>query len=121
MVEFRGVVDSLTSVAPKVAEVLRTQFKAADQSTSVDQYIERFEAANKGSPRHALSAIAARRMAGQDGAKCDQSVMGLLDVQGASFEDAVEMLRALRSWRSPAVAEFKKAAQAKWPGVTRLA
>lgn len=121
VVYFRGVVDSMPSVAPKVAEVLRTQFKAAGEPMGMGCYIEQFAAKHRGSPRHALSVIAAKRMSGKDKNECDRGVIGLLDMQGVSFEDAMEMLNRLRSWRSSVVSEFKKAAQAKWPEVTRLA
>lgn len=118
---FRSLLNSSPDVAPKAAEVLKTQFKAVDESTSLSKYIEQFEAQHKASPRHALSAIAARRSIGEDKGKCDKRVVDLLSMEGVSSSDAVEMLERLKGWRSPAVADFRIAAQAKWPEVTRLA
>ncbi|UNI19221.1 hypothetical protein JDV02_005420 [Purpureocillium takamizusanense] len=120
-VAFRSLLNSSPDLAPKVAQVLKAQFTAVGESTSLSKYIEQFEAEHKASPRHALSAIAARRSIGEDKHKCDKRVVDLLSMEGVSSSDAVEMLERLESWRSPAVANFKSAAQAKWPGVTRLA
>ncbi|KAL3961537.1 hypothetical protein ACCO45_003060 [Purpureocillium lilacinum] len=98
---FRSLLNSSPDVAPKAAEVLKTQFKAVDESTSLSKYIEQFEAQHKASPA----------------TRCRPLRPG-----GASGKTrAIEMLERLKGWRSPAVADFRIAAQAKWPEVTRLA
>ncbi|PHH76004.1 hypothetical protein CDD82_4189 [Ophiocordyceps australis] len=123
VVAFGKMMETTTDLPPEVAEVLKAEFKALGESKNVAKYAEEVAAKHKNSPRHALSAIAVKRFLGESkgcGA-VDKQVVGLLDMEGIVFDDAVVMLERLRQWRSSEVEAFKKAAQAKWPGVTRLA
>lgn len=114
------MIDSTTDLAPKVAEVLKGEFRAMGGAKNARAYVEDFQVRHKGSPRHALSAIAAKRRMGEDKAQCDKEIMGLLDIKGITADDALSMLDALQGWRSSEAQAFKKAALAKWAEVTRL-
>ncbi|KND87518.1 N-alpha-acetyltransferase 16, NatA auxiliary subunit [Tolypocladium ophioglossoides CBS 100239] len=120
VVAFRSMLNSASDLAPKVAEVLEAEFKAVSESESLSKYIEEFQKKHSASPRHLLSAIAAKKIVGEDKANCEKDVASLLNIDGVTFGDAVEMLKTLKSWRSTEVQGFRKAAQAKWPEVTRL-
>ncbi|EXK39956.1 acetyltransferase [Fusarium oxysporum f. sp. lycopersici 4287] len=120
-VAFAQLLKTATDIEPKVLEVLKAEFKAVDPSTDLVKFNNEFLAANKGSPRHVLSAIKAQRLLGQDKAKSEEAVSGILDIPDVTYEDAVEGLQVLKGWRSSQVEAYKKAAQEKFPDVTRLA
>lgn len=105
----------------KVSEMFGSEFKAVDAAADLKKLNQDFTHQHKTSPLHLLSAIRTKRVLGEDAAACDKEAAGLLAVDGIQFIDAVEILEALRRWRSPEVDGFKKAAQAKFPDVTRLA
>ncbi|PHH61668.1 hypothetical protein CDD81_8079 [Ophiocordyceps australis] len=121
VVAFGKMMETTTDLPPEVVEVLKAEFKALGESKNLAKYTEDVAAKHKNSPQHALSAIAVKRLLGEAKGAADKQVVGLLDMQGIVFDDAVVMLERLRQWRSSEVEAFKKAAQAKWPGVTRLA
>lgn len=120
-VALRHALNKATDLPPKVSEVLKEEFKLVDPSTDLKKYNDEFQAKHKASPSHVLAAIRAKRGLGGDRAQCDKEVTGLLDLPGATFEDAIQALEVLKSWRSSEVEAFKKAAQSKWAEVTRLA
>lgn len=115
------MLNNASDLAPKVSEVLKSEFKAVSESASLSKFIGEFQEKHSASPRHLLSAIAAKKIAGEDKAKCEKDVANLLSMEGVTSGDAIEMLETLKSWRSTEAQGFKKAAQAKWPEVTRLA
>ncbi|POR39012.1 N-alpha-acetyltransferase 16, NatA auxiliary subunit [Tolypocladium paradoxum] len=121
VVAFRSMLNGVSDLAPKVTEVLKAEFNAVSESASLSKYIEEFEKKHSASPRHLLSAIAAKKTVGEDKAKCGKDVASLLNMDGVTSGDAIEMLETLKSWRSTEVQGFRKAALAKWPEVTRLA
>ncbi|RSL99507.1 hypothetical protein CEP52_009694 [Fusarium oligoseptatum] len=120
-VAFQHLLNTATDIAPKVLEVLKAEFKAIEPSTDLVAYNEEFLSANKSSPRHVLSAIKAQRLLGQDKAKSEEAVSGILEIPDVGYSDAIEGLEVLKSWKSSQVEAFKKAALAKFPDVTRLA
>ncbi|PHH92059.1 hypothetical protein CDD83_9085 [Cordyceps sp. RAO-2017] len=121
VVGFQTMLDGASDLDAKVREVLTAEFRAAGEAGGVRKYVEEWQNRHKGSVRHAASALGARRLMGEDKVKCEKEAAGLLDAAGATSADAVWLLETLRGWRSSEAAAFKKAAQAKWPEVTRLA
>ncbi|RBR12325.1 uncharacterized protein FIESC28_08681 [Fusarium coffeatum] len=119
-VAFAQLLKTATDIEPKVLEVLKAEFNAVDPSADLVKYNDEFLAANKESPRHVLSAIKVQKLLGQDKAKSEEAVANILDIPGVTYEDAIEGLEVLRSWKSPQEL-YKKAAQQKFPNVTRLA
>nr|CEG04902.1 unnamed protein product [Fusarium clavum] len=119
-VAFAQLLKTATDIEPKVLEVLKAEFNAIDPSADLVKYNDEFLAANKESPRHVLSAIKVQKLLGQDKAKSEEAVANILDIPGVTYEDAIEGLEVLRSWKSPQES-YKKAAQQKFPNVTRLA
>ena len=121
VVVFRSMLNNASDLAPKVSEVLKSEFKAVSESASLTEYIEESRKKHSASPRHVLSAIAAKKAIGEDTAKCEKDVVDLLNMDGVTSDDALEMLETLKSWRSREAQGFKKAAQGKWPEATRFA
>lgn len=121
VVAFQTMLDSVSDLEPKVAQVLKKEFRAMNGAKNSREYIEDFQKWHKGSPRHAFAAIAAKRRMGEDKATLDREVVGLLEMKEMAAVDALSILETLQSWRSPEVQAFKKAARVRWPEVTRLA
>ncbi|PFH57917.1 hypothetical protein XA68_14406 [Ophiocordyceps unilateralis] len=125
VVSFQAMLETTTKttdLAPKVGDALRAEFKALGEAGDGRQYVEAFRRRHPNSPRHALSAVAAKRLLpGEDGALCEKEAAALLDMEGSTADDAVTLLETVRGWRSAETAALKQAAQAKWPEVTRLA
>ncbi|KAH7193230.1 NMDA receptor-regulated protein 1-domain-containing protein [Fusarium flagelliforme] len=119
-VAFAQLLKTATDIEPKVLEVLKAEFNAVDPSADLVKYNDEFLAANKESPRHVLSAIKVQKLLGQDKAKSEEAVANILDIPGVTYEDAIEGLEVLRSWKS-SQESYKKAAQQKFPNATRLA
>lgn len=101
--------------------MLSADFKAVEPSTDLNKYNDDFLAANKDTPRHVLSAIKTKKLLGQDQAKSEDEILKLLDIPAIEYQDAIAALETLKRWKSSRVDAFKKAAQAKFPDVTRLA
>lgn len=81
---------------------------------------EAFAKKHDGSFDHRLSAVRVKKLLGDDQAAVEKKVFDLLSFPGADFNDAIKGLDTLRTWRSSEVSAYKKVAQEKWPGVTRL-
>lgn len=122
VVSFRNMLNNSESdISPKALEALKGEFTALDAGSNLTKYIEEYQSKHKSSPRHVLSAIRAKKSIGADKAKCEKEAIALLDLENIHFSHATEILDTLRSWRSSETEAFKKAAQSKWPEVTRLA
>ena len=122
VIAFQHALSTASDLHPKVLEVIKLEFDVIEPSTNLSKYNDKFLAAKKDSARHALSAIKAKRIIGQDKAtKLEEELLGLLNLPDITFTDAIEILETLKQWKSSQVDAFKKAAQAKWPEVTRLA
>lgn len=102
-------------------ELLSADFKTVEPSTDLNKYNNDFLTANKDSPRHVLSAIKTKKLLGQDQSKSEDEILKLLEIPGIQYQDAIAALETLKRWKSSQVEAFKKAAQAKFPDVTRLA
>ncbi|RGP66236.1 acetyltransferase [Fusarium longipes] len=120
IVAFAQLLKTATDIEPKVLEVLKAEFKAVDPSADLAKFNDEFLEAHKDSPRHVLSAVKVQKLLGQEKTKSEEAVVGILDIPGATYEDAIEGLEVLKSWRS-SQEFYKKAAQQKFPNVTRLA
>lgn len=111
----------LASLPPKVQEVIKSEFTTLDASTDLKKYNAEFESKHKDSASHVISAIKAKKLLGEDSSKVEKELTGVLSIKDAQFEQAVEVLDLLRSWRSKEVDGFKKKAADKWPEVTAFA
>ncbi len=112
----------LDSLPPKAAEVLKSEFTAAD-STDLKKYNADFRANHAGSAPHVISAIKTAAFLGEDQDKCARDLAdNVLEIPGTHHEQAEEVLGLLRQWRSGGTDEaaeaFKTKAHAKWPEVT---
>jgi N-alpha-acetyltransferase 15/16, NatA auxiliary subunit len=119
VVEFMQLLSSPDGLPPKAVEVLKANFTAP--STDAKKLNENFLAEHKDSPRHVLSGTRASKLMGEDRAKCEKELVGLLQAKEITFEEAGEVLETLRAWRSTEAEGFKKAAAKKWPDVTAFA
>lgn len=119
--EFQHTLNTTSDIPPKVLDVLKSEFAAIAPKGDLKKYNDEFLAANKDSARHVLSAIKTKKLLGQDKAKSEEEILGLLSIPSIDFYDAIEALDTLKRWKSSQVEAFKKAAQSKWPEVTRLA
>lgn len=119
-VAFRLALSQASDLPPKVSEVLKANFNLIKESENLKSLNDTFVKKHGDSPAHRLSGIKARKLLGEDKAVLEKDIHGLLSLPGATFDDAVKGLETLRSWRSGEVSAYKKAAQEKWPGVTRL-
>ncbi|KAI9158847.1 N-alpha-acetyltransferase 16, NatA auxiliary subunit [Paramyrothecium foliicola] len=120
-VTFRNLLNGNPELPPKVAEVLKGEFKAIEASQDLKQYNAEYRAKHKSNPRHVLAAIKAQKVLGEDKNACEKQLLDLTTSEGLEFTDALEILDTLKRWRSSEVEAFKKLAQSKWPAVTRLA
>ena len=100
---------------------MKAEFNAVDETADLGKYNAEFEAKHKPSPRHILSAIRAKLLIGSEKSQCEKEATSLLEHENVTFSNAIEIIETLKSWRSSETEAFKKAAQAKWPEVTRLA
>ncbi|PHH80846.1 hypothetical protein CDD80_6405 [Ophiocordyceps camponoti-rufipedis] len=122
VVSFYAILETTKDLSGKARDALRVEFKTVDEVGGAREYVEAFRRRHPKSPRHALSAVAAKRLLpGLDRASCDKEAAALVDMEGSTSDDAVRLLDTLRGWRSGEAMRLKKAAQAKWPEVTRLA
>ncbi|KAL6921637.1 hypothetical protein ACHAP8_011514 [Fusarium lateritium] len=119
-VAFAQLLKTATDIEPKVFDVLKAEFNIVDPSTDLVKFNDEFLTVNKDSPRHVLSAVKVQKLLGQDKTKSEEGVCSILDIPSATYEDAIEGLEVLKSWRS-SQESYKKAAQQKFPNVTRLA
>lgn len=103
------------SLAPKVAEVLKAEFKDVGD---LAKYNADYEAKHK-DIRHILSSVVAQRII--DGKDTSSKLTAALSQPGTTFTEAIEVLEYLRSAKSGEAEAFQKAAQAKFPEATRLA
>ncbi|KAF5018692.1 hypothetical protein F66182_9306 [Fusarium sp. NRRL 66182] len=120
-VAFAQLLKTATDIEPKVLEVLKAEFKAIDPSASLVKHNEEFLVANKDSPRHVLSALKTQRLLSQDKAQSEEAVLDVLDIPDVTYEDAIEGLEVLKTWKSSQTDAYKKVAHDKFPNVTRLA
>lgn len=120
-IALRHALNQATDLPAPVVEAIKEEFKTIDSSANLKQINDEFETKNKSSPRYYLAALRAKKILGEDKAKTDGAVAGVLNIPGVEFADALEGLKTLQEWRSDETEVFKKAAHAKWPEVTRLA
>jgi N-alpha-acetyltransferase 15/16, NatA auxiliary subunit len=109
------------ALPPKVQEVLTAEFKGLEASTDLKKYNDEFEAQHKTSALHAISVVKTRKLLGDDQSKSEESLLKILQMKQAQFEDAQEVIAVLRSWRSKKIGEAKTAAKERWPEVTAFA
>lgn len=119
-IALRQALKQAKDLSPKVSEIMKDEFKIIDASADLKKVNSDFQAKHKASPRHVLAAIRAKKSLGEDRSKVEKEISSVLDIPGVQFEDAIEALETLRRWKSSEEESFKKAAQAKFPNVTRL-
>ncbi|KAI2626238.1 tetratricopeptide [Xylaria nigripes] len=108
----------LASMHPKIAEVIKAEFKVIDFSTNLRTYNDQFLEKHKNSPSHMVSAIKIRKLLGEDQKTCEEALHDVLSLGGADWEPAAESLGLLHHWRSTGIEAFQKAAHETWPEVT---
>ena len=113
--------DNLSSVSPKVAEVLKADFTTISESTDLKHFNEQFRTKHKDSPSHVLSAILVEEKLGGDKGKLAKELVDLVSLDSITLEEASDALQVLQSWRSNETETFKKAATAKWPEAAAFA
>lgn len=118
-VAFRLAVSKASDASPKVLEVIKANFKRIEESQDLKSFNEDFVKKHSDSPAHRLTAIRVKKLLGEDKA-AEKEVHDLLSLPGADSDDTIKGLETLRNWKSGEVNAYKKAAQEKWPGVTRL-
>lgn len=121
IVAFAKALKSASGLSPKVAEVLKAEFKAVDATTDLAKYNAEFEAKHKDSIQHILSAVAAQRALDGNQGSSDKQLTAALSLPSTTFSDAIDVLGALKKWKSTEREAFLKAAQGKFPEATRLA
>ncbi|KAI1130058.1 tetratricopeptide [Nemania abortiva] len=118
-VRFHQEVNSkLSSLPPKVAEVIKSEFTALEASTDLKKYNAEFLEKHKDSAAHVVSAVKIQKLLGEDQKTCEKGLFGVLSLKSADWEPAAEALGLLLQWRSSEAEAFKKAAQEAWPEVT---
>ncbi|EON97666.1 putative nmda receptor-regulated protein 1 protein [Phaeoacremonium minimum UCRPA7] len=113
--------DNLSSVSPKVAEVLKADFTTISESTDLKHFNQQFRTKHKDSPSHVLSAILVEEKLGGDKGKLAKELVDLVSLDSITLEEASDALQVLQSWRSNETEAFKKAATAKWPEAAAFA
>lgn len=119
-VAFRLAVSKASDASPKVLEVIKANFKQVEESQDLKSFNEDYAKKHSDSPAHRLSAIRVKKLLGEDKAAVEKEVLDLLSLPVTDSDDAIKGLETLRNWKSGEVNAYKKAAQEKWPGVTRL-
>jgi tetratricopeptide (TPR) repeat protein len=120
-ITFRNLLSNNPEVPPKVAEVLKAEFKTIDASQDLRKYNDDYRKKHQDSPSHVIAAIKAEKVLGEDKSSCEKKLLELVSNQNAEFAHALEILDVLKGWRSSETDAFKKAALSRWPDVTRLA
>ncbi|KEY69841.1 hypothetical protein S7711_08981 [Stachybotrys chartarum IBT 7711] len=118
-VQFRHTLKSNADLAAKVSEVVKHEFRDPDEATDLRKYNEEYQKKDLSDTRRLISAIKVKRLLGEDQGACERELLEL--GEGGSFEDGIEILDTLKSWRSSGVSKFRELARSKWPEVTRLA
>lgn len=122
VIEFQHDLNSeLNSLPPQVAEVVKSEVKGLPAASDLKKFNEDFAVKHKDSALHLLSTIRARKTLGEEKAKCEKDLVGLLQLKQISFTEAGEVLQSLEAWRSSEVEGFKAAARGKWPEATMFA
>jgi peptide alpha-N-acetyltransferase len=119
-IAFRHMLNNTKDLPPKVQEVLSSEFTLIGPTTDLKAHNDSFQSTNKSSLSHVLSSIRAKRTLGESKDTYEKELLGLLELPGATYADALDILETLRSWWSQGAEAFRKAALAKWPEVTRL-
>ena len=121
IVRLSHVLNSKPSLPGKVLEVLQKEFTIIEPSTDLEKYNNDYASSHKDSPRHAIASVKAKRSIGGDRSQCARELIGLLDLEAITPENALDIMATLRSWRSPEIEGFKTKAKGKWPQFTRFA
>ena len=101
--------------------MLQDSFQLIEASQDLKSFNDAFAKKHSDSPLHRLAAIKAKNLLGGDRASLEKEVTELLSLSSIDYTDAIQGLETLKRWRSSEVEGYKKAAQAKFPDVTRLA
>lgn len=105
----------LSSLPPKVAEVINAEFTEIPVSADLSKLSQEFKEKHNASAQHLLSSIRVQELLGGDRSKLATEVAGLLQLNGIQWEDACDAQELLKSWKSSELGGFKKAAAQKWP------
>ena len=105
----------------KVAEVIKAEFTAASPSTDLKKFSDEYAAKHKGDVAASIAAIKARKVLGEDKAKYEADLAGLLKADKITFEEAAGILDTLKAWGSREAEGARAAAREKWPEVTGFA
>ncbi|KAI1817840.1 tetratricopeptide [Poronia punctata] len=118
-VRFRKEMDEKLSTLPvKVADVIRSDFTAIDESTDLKTYNADMLAKYEDSAPHLVSGVKVQKLLGEDLKVCEGNLQKVLSMKTSDWEPAAEALGLLFQWRSSEAEAFKKAAHETWPEVT---
>jgi peptide alpha-N-acetyltransferase len=88
-------------IASKSAEVIKSEFTLLPASADLSKFNDEFLFKHKDSAQHVMSVMRARRSLSPDSSSnCEKDIAGILDLPNITFEEAMEGLELLSSWRS---------------------
>ncbi len=117
-VRFQSVVGPvLSSLPPKVQEIIKSEFTAIPASADLKKLNQDFRAKHQDSAEHVHAAIRTAHLLGEDKTKAEKELVDLLQLKSVTPSTAEEVLATLEQWGGSGVVPFKKAASGKWPEV----
>ena len=121
-IELRNALNlSLESLPAKVQDALNAEFTAVPPSADLKKLNAEYLDKHTNSAEHRIAAARAAKALGEPDAAIEKSLVDVLQLESATFDDAATVLEQLRKWKSSEAASFKEAAHEKWPEVTQFA
>ncbi|PBP22556.1 tetratricopeptide [Diplocarpon rosae] len=116
-IRFKLAVDAdSTSLSPTAKDVIASEFTILPSSVDLATYNDEYLSKHKQCARRTLSALKICKLLKPDSATATaKDVAATLQIPTITFEEAVEALHLLQSWKSSEVEAFKKSAAGKWP------
>lgn len=120
VIRFKLAIDQdREALAPKTAEIIKSEFKLLPASTNLTLYNDEYLARHADCARRTVSALKIRRLLSPDKAtSCQEDTANVINLPSITMEEAKETLELLRSWNSSVIDSFRSKAAAKWPRAT---